>query len=208
LKLARAKRLGRLLHGSAWRFLALTATDPALDRLYSALRHSHGSSLDRDPIPGFTFPALDFVRERIRPGCEVLEWGSGASTVWFHRQGCTITSIEHDPRWHKTVSAGVSPPSVVLLRGLGEEYVRPVPTITKFNMIVIDGRSRSDCAAFITSEVAAGRHSPGLVVVFDDSERAHYRGAVKSLASVARECEVFSGTSTVVLSKLTTVLTY
>jgi len=159
-------------------------------------------------MPAFTFPALDFVRERIRPGFEVLEWGSGASTVWFHRQGCTITSIEHDPRWHEKVGAFLAPPSVVLLRELGAEYVRPVSSIAKFNLIVIDGRSRSECATYVTSQIAEGRHSPGLVVVFDDTERVHYRDAVRSLSALSRECLVFSGTSTVVLNKLTTVLTF
>jgi predicted O-methyltransferase YrrM len=186
----------------------LTATDPSLDRLYYVLKHSDPSDIGRHPFPRLTIPAVDFLSARVGPGSRVLEWGTGFSTIWFQQQGCIITSIEHDPYWHGLVSKNLAPPSEVLLRSIGGEYIRAVPAIEPFDVISIDGRCRAECAAFVESEVSAGRAKQGLIVIFDDSERSRYRSSLRALERVARDCEVFSGTSSVVLNKLTTVFIF
>ena len=41
----------------------------------------------RPAWPWITFPAMRFVRRRLKGGLRVFEWGCGMSTVWFERRG-------------------------------------------------------------------------------------------------------------------------
>jgi len=205
---SRLARLERLLHPSAWRFLFLTATDPALDRLYSVLRHEKRADLARHPFPRFTVPAVEYLGERLRDGSRVLEWGAGFSTIWFKNHGCVTNTVEHDPGWHATVRSHIEPPSWIELRAVGPAYATPVESITDYDAIVIDGRMREKCARFVAGQIRNGLHKPGTMVVFDDTNRPRYRDAVRELRSLAADQETFAGTSTTVLDKLTTIFSF
>jgi len=119
-----------------------------------------------------------------------------------------VLSLEHDPSWYVLLERAVQPPSQVLLRPLGSKYERPVDSILEFQLIVIDGRHRAACAEFVREEVAGGRFANGLMVVFDDTHRTRYRDAIQQLRTYSREYEVFSGTTSEVLEKLTTVMVF
>lgn len=43
-----------------------------------------------NPIPWLTYPAIEFLKSYVRPGMRILEFGTGASTVWFVRRGCRV----------------------------------------------------------------------------------------------------------------------
>ena len=205
---SRLARLQRLLHPSAWRFLFLTATDPTLDRLYAVLRHEKRSDLANHPFPRFTVPAVEYLGERLANGSRVLEWGAGFSTVWFKTRGCVTNTVEHDAGWHATVSGHIEPPSWIQLRPLGPGYVAPVESIGGYDAIVIDGRMRTECARFVAEQIQLRRHKPGVMVVFDDTNRPKYRDAVRELQSLSADQETFAGTSTTVLDKLTTIFSF
>jgi len=205
---SRLARLERLLHPSAWRFLFLTATDPALDRLYSVLRHEKRADLARHAFPRFTVPAVEYLDEHLGDGSRVLEWGAGFSTVWFRTRGCITNTVEHDPDWHATVRSHIEPPSWIELRALGSGYVTPVESIHDYDVIVIDGRMRAECARFVAGQIRQGLHKPGALVVFDDTNRSKYRDAVRELQRLSADQETFAGTSTTVLDKLTTIFSF
>jgi len=205
---ARFARLTRLLHPSAWRFLALTATDPALDTLYDLLRRESVPKILDAPYPRYTTPTVEYLASRVGPGSRVLEWGAGSSTLWFAKRGASILSVEHDPRWHRLTSERLPESSRILQRDLGPAYWRPVESIREFELIAIDGRCRSECAAFVLEEVRAGRHRPGMALVFDDSQRARYRESLEALARAADWTWTYSGTSNEVLDKTTTLFRF
>jgi hypothetical protein len=207
-KLARMTRLLRFSHPSAWRFLLLTATDPALDNLYALLRDERLPRILENPYPRYTIPAVEHVSPRVAPGYRILEWGAGSSTLWFAKRGASVLSIEHDPVWQRLTSARLPGPSVVLERELGPAYWRPVESILEFDLIAIDGRDRQRCAEFVLEQVRARRHRPGMMLVFDDSERIHYRECLEALAGAADWMWTYSGTSSVVLDKTTTLFRF
>ncbi len=53
----------------------------------------------RNPVPFIVFEAINKLDEIISPGAQVLEFGSGNSTLWFLGKKCSLTSIEHDTTW-------------------------------------------------------------------------------------------------------------
>lgn len=152
--------------------------------------------LARLDVPWWTFRAADEVGEFLagREHTRVLEWGSGASTLWLSRRASEVTAIEHDPSWGAGVAAMV--PSHV--RVLVEEpvwsdspavpsakpgfagldfaaYVEAVRELEgEFDLIVIDGRARGACLVEALPRLASG----GLIV-FDNVDRERYRTALE-----------------------------
>ena len=145
---------------------------------------------------------VKFQKNQHEQKYKVLEWGSGASTIWLLRRGFEVTSIEHDEVWGRQV--------LVKARNLGlnfklimcapersshpkrpsnkrgfehldfENYVNAVPAKTMFDLIVIDGRSRESCL-----KVAWSHLKRDGIILFDNSNRKRYRKIIQS-----KGCEV------------------
>lgn len=51
-------------------------------------------------VPWWTYEAIDAVADHLRgnPQARVLEWGSGASTVWLAARAPHVVAIEHEDR--------------------------------------------------------------------------------------------------------------
>lgn len=96
MKKGRISRISNLFHYSAWRFLALVVTDPQNDILFRELRKDTIERQLGDPIPWLASNCSDYLDEIVQSGMCVLEWGCGASSIWFSKKGCNIISIEHD----------------------------------------------------------------------------------------------------------------
>lgn len=155
-------------------------------------------------VPWWTFEAADEVAEflRARPGASVLEWGSGASTVWLAARAGSVLSIEHDPRWAGATARALAARDVgnVELRvveprpAVGPGAVRSAkpgfagldfaayvdagagPDVPEVDLVVIDGRAREACLAR-----ALDRLADGGLIVFDNVDRARYRDAIEAL---------------------------
>ena len=156
-------------------------------------------------VPWWTFEAADeveaFLRER--PGARVLEWGSGASTVWLSQRAGSVVSIEHDPRWAARTARALSardadnvelrvvPPTRLVppggvpsakpgFAGLDfEEYADAVETVPgELDVVVIDGRAREACLVRAIDRLAAGG-----IIVFDNVDRPRYRDALEALGT-------------------------
>ncbi len=118
-----------------------------------------------------------------RGNARVFEYGSGASTVWLaQRCGETVT-VEHDKPWldkFQRQTKGYDNVSL-LYRPIDngpDAYVKAIDEFDgEFDMIVIDGRHRSLCL-----KQAESRLKRGGIVVFDDSGRSRYRGAIEGSA--------------------------
>ena len=145
-------------------------------------------------LPWWSFGAIDHLNEYLEPISDkavVLEWGSGASTVWLARRSAKTYSIEHDIEWAETTKQLISdyknvklitiPPDTKIdmfeaqyisnkpgHRGLNfKSYVNAINEIDeKFDLIAIDGRCRSACL-----KLAVSKLKPNGIVLFDDSKR-------------------------------------
>ncbi len=61
-----------------------------------------GEPVDADlkPIPWFTYSAIDFLKERLNNKLNILEFGSGNSTLFFAERVKKVISFEHSKDWH------------------------------------------------------------------------------------------------------------
>lgn len=146
-------------------------------------------------LPWWTLESTSLVDEYLagRPNARVFEWGSGASTLWLARRAAEVISVEYDRDFAQLMAERI-PPHVTLRlhpgiaspeprvrsRHIGHRhtdythYVQAIDqTPGEFDLIVIDGRARSDCL-----NLALRRLKPGGMIVFDNSSRRRYRDAL------------------------------
>lgn len=60
-----------------------------------------------NPFPFIVFEAIDFLDTIVKPGFNVLEAGSGNSSLWFLNKGAILTSLEHSSIWADSVRKSV-----------------------------------------------------------------------------------------------------
>ena len=138
-------------------------------------------------------PSVRLLCKHLQPDFDVLEWGSGGSTAFYSKFVKSWNSIEHDPNWaarvHKYIDAQLT--NVVLhtlpVKSWGSDpiygndgtikdfssYVEvPRKWDKKFDLILIDGRARADCAFSVLRNNLLSAKG---VVVIHDWERQPYK---------------------------------
>lgn len=122
--------------------------------------------MDGEPVPWMTYPALRYLDQLSFVGCDVLEWGSGNSTLYWSRRARTVMTVEHSPEWFASIEAQVDVDRVTcILATTAHDYVG-APGKRMFDVVVIDGIYRELCV-----EAAPGVLRDGGLLIVDDSDR-------------------------------------
>lgn len=74
---------------------------------------------DGNPLPWYTYGAIEFLSAIVRPHMKVFEYGSGQSTLWWSRMA-SISAVEHDSEWFQQISALVPEPNTITLKSRWE----------------------------------------------------------------------------------------
>ncbi|MEM1185104.1 MAG: hypothetical protein AAGI53_08870 [Planctomycetota bacterium] len=137
----------------------------------------------------------ELIERRMFPGCRVLEWGSGGSTLWLADRlpiGSELVSVDHHPAWHEKVVSAIGDRdnvSLMLAEASGplgqnatideedpthlERYISAVDG-QSFDVILVDGVARGHCM-----ERAQGLLSDVGTVFLHDAQRDWYDWAKK-----------------------------
>lgn len=131
-----------------------------------------------NPIPWYTYPAIEQLSSWNFQDCDVLGYGSGNSTLWWMNRARFVTSIEHSTEWHEYVSNQVKENCKMLLSPVDMEsddrkeiadYVGCVSKLGAFDIIIIDGVNkpgvRMECA-----QRALEHLKPGGLFIIDNSD--------------------------------------
>ena len=134
-------------------------------------------------IPWFSYAAIDFLDEFVRPHMKVCEYGSGGSTLFFARRTKSVWSIEDNSRWFGFVSTRLKEKGLqnVTLKlhpfdfknptaFEKSEYLHALPD-EKFDVIVVDGSEEWTQVRPICFKKAEAHINPGGIIVVDDSWR-------------------------------------
>jgi predicted O-methyltransferase YrrM len=126
---------------------------------------------------------------RVSRYLECLEWGAGASTVFFpmlledNNIPYRWTSIEHNPDWQRAVFAErgklnidvICIPASEPAREPMDSYVDfPLHMGRKFDFIFVDGRKRRRCLVSALQVLA-----PNGVVILHDAHREYYHAGCR-----------------------------
>jgi len=99
----------------------------------------------------------------------MLEYGSGGSTIEFPKRVKKYYSIEHDPQWYERIKEDTEAQEnlTLILEKDRKKYVEiPKDLNEMFDIILIDGVSRPECALFSFNYLK----DDGLLLVHDAGE--------------------------------------
>lgn len=119
------------------------------------------------PTPWFTYSSIHYLNSIDLHKKRVFEYGSGFSTLYFRNRLAEVTSVEDNHFWKEKIEgmAKSTTRSEILFKE-GSEYVNaPLTFKHKFDLIIIDGSFREECA-----KVAAKALSNNGMIILDNSD--------------------------------------
>jgi len=121
----------------------------------------------RPGLPWISYDAQRILARFLTGDSEVLEFGSGKSTLWYARHAGHVVSIEDDAAWFASVKAELGSISGIDYRFAPEPaaYVALAPD-KPYDLIMIDGSWREDCARFAVEHL-----KPGGMIYLDNSDK-------------------------------------
>lgn len=124
-----------------------------------------------NPIPWYTYPAIEFLNSLNFSNKSVFEYGGGNSTLWWAKKVLNIVSVEHDPEWFAKIESKlqVNYRNVkLILERDKDSYINTIlKSDLKFDVVVIDGRWRGDCAKVIGEKL---NFKEGFMIILDNSD--------------------------------------
>lgn len=106
---------------------------------------------DIRPVPWLVDEAVTWLEREVSCGSikSVLEFGSGASTVWLAPRVKTLVSVEHTQEWYSKVVDTIGANQKVDCRLRPRPYntvcAEELPT-RQFDLVIVDGKDRVECA--------------------------------------------------------------
>ena len=146
-----------------------------------------------EPIPWLSYPFIHFLEDKIKSDFDIFEYGSGNSTIWFAKRANTIISVEHDKAWADGMLGKLPHNAQLEYRALSYDgaYAQTIRDFDKqFDVVVIDGRDRVNCAKYALSYLKETG-----VIIFDNTDRKAYRPAFDFLAKKGFKNIAFEGMS-------------
>jgi predicted O-methyltransferase YrrM len=123
------------------------------------------------PIPWYTYPALDFLKYRHFDGKNILEFGGGQSSLWWGSVAQKVVSLEGDKSWHDLIKKDM--PQNVELHYISMEnrsdFTHIVTSLldkySLFDVVIVDGLYREEAI-----KIALKYVKPNGAIIVDNSE--------------------------------------
>jgi predicted O-methyltransferase YrrM len=138
------------------------------------------------PVPWLSPDVIQHLENLIQPDWEIIEHGSGGSTLWFAERCKSVMAFEGDPDWEQQVEKLVSPQKAAVVSGFPNPQIGP-----QYDLCLIDGEPVEDRARWIGA--APNLVRPGGWVVLDNANRPEYKAERKHLQEIAAEFQTFDG---------------
>lgn len=121
------------------------------------------------PLPWYSYPAIEFIEDKLKSDFRVFEYGSGQSTLWYADRVAQVISVEHNPNYFLEIKSSMPENVIFSLVENGEEYAGEINKYSDgyFDVIAINGINRVRCTELCYRKLRAN----GLII-FDNSDRA------------------------------------
>ena len=148
-----------------------------------------------NPIPWVTYPFISFISPRLNKNMRVFEYGCGNSTLWYASKVGEVISVEHDQGWANKVTPTLPSHCKLVYKALeyGGAYSKEVSEHGLFDMVILDGRDRVNCALNAVNYL-----KPQGVIVIDNTDRPEYEPALAHLATLGFKRLDFEGMAPII----------
>lgn len=125
---------------------------------------------DGNPIPWYTYPAIEYLSQFDYSEKQVFEYGCGNSSMFWAERARKVTSIEDNLKWFDKWKKEFSHAHLeIRWRDEGEIYENAIfEDNKKYDVIVVDGKRRAECASVAVKALAEGG-----MIILDDSDRVN-----------------------------------
>jgi hypothetical protein len=125
-----------------------------------------------EPLPWYTYPCIDFLKNRSYTAKSVLEFGAGQSTLWWATRAIHVVTLEGDKEWYEKI-ASAKPQNVELHLVSMESADACVSDVNKvlgknnchYDVIVIDGLYRYEM-----TNIAKTLVTEDGMIIYDNAE--------------------------------------
>lgn len=122
---------------------------------------------DLNPIPWYTYPAIEYLKQFDFSAKNIFEYGSGNSSIFWAKLANSVTSVEIDERWYENINSIKSDNLNIRLRVTRDSYINSIQeSDVIYDLIIVDGIYRYECVRMSIQYLAID----GLLIL-DNSER-------------------------------------
>jgi len=130
---------------------------------------------DKQIVPWYTYPAIEYLLQFDLSNKSVFEWGSGGSSLFFSKRAKNVCSVENDSKWFENINKYKCKNLSLKLVVKEEDYAKSITVFNqKFDIIVIDAIQRFECASIACKFL----NETGMIIL-DNSD--WYRNTAKQL---------------------------
>ncbi|MBR2033113.1 MAG: SAM-dependent methyltransferase [Alphaproteobacteria bacterium] len=142
---------------------------------------------DGNPIPWYTYPAIEYLSQFDYSNKKIFEFGCGNSSKFWAARAKKVVSIEDNLKWFaKWQQEMTALNQQVLWRDEGEIYENAIlESDEKFDVIIVDGKRREKCC-----ETALLRLSKGGMIILDDSDRINTSEEYKKSVAILKSANL------------------
>ena len=137
---------------------------------------------DGNPLPWYTYPAIEYLVQFDYSEKRVFEFGCGYSSLFWANRAHSVIGIENNTQWFVKWQHYFHRPNLSI-RFIPEDKLYSQAILDEngmFDVIIIDGRCRCDCVRSAITKLA-----PNGFIILDDSDRTNtskeYSEAIKTL---------------------------
>lgn len=138
-------------------------------------RESKSVDKNGNPIPWYSYPAIEYLNQLDFSDKDVFEYGSGNSSLYWATRAKSVTSVEDDEKWYHKMRKSLL---ANMELGFVPEQTNYVNEIRKgkYDIIIIDGEqkpTRIKCAG-----IAPDYLNEGGMIILDNADWCHEAAAI------------------------------
>jgi hypothetical protein len=131
---------------------------------FRSIEENKSINSEGDEIAWLPYTLLRFLNERLDRNRTVLEFGAGASSMYFSKRVEKVVSVEDDRNWYNRVLANKPSNLTLILAETKDLYINVRYEKLSFDLVLVDGQFREECL-FKSIEYL----SPEGVILLDDT---------------------------------------
>jgi hypothetical protein len=136
-----------------------------------------GPTMDGEPIPWLTYPAIFWLGSVCHGIGSVFEFGCGNSTLWWAKRSKRVVAVEHDEQWLRRITTPELSTLEIHSASLVDYPTFLAHSAELFDIIVIDGGfDRNACVT-----PAIDHLLPDGLLVFDDTHLPRHAEGIELL---------------------------
>ena len=134
---------------------------------WRSIKNSMAENFQGNPIPWYTYPAIEYLNSFDFSQCDVFEFGSGNSSLYWALRANQVVSVEDNRDWFEVVNSRKTTNHTLIYGADEADYVGTLTAQNNnFDIIVIDGNHRLSCSIAALNKIK----EDGLIVL-DNSDR-------------------------------------